>query len=309
MRISQLVFLFVAGALILVGCDSAPSASAVSDDAKMKAKTNRGGPPAVSNPNVAIETAIAPNIFCGSLASYQDWAENAVFERTSDGPDSFEPQNAFAPGNFIVTSFSSWLAQADPEQTFGPAFETECGNRVAWVTRITAPEGETVDVDDGYSFKLVPNAYRPNGYDFTIPFFYNTLGQYSVVGLDYGADGEKGTSDDEVKTWQDCNDNSLSVGIFDVGQECPEVNEIVGVLGLGSAPNPNATGTDQEKINAVYDYIANLKNGAITFKTEATFNGGKPTKDTAVLTGQARGAGVTGVKPQNNDALMTPPSQ
>jgi len=256
---------------------------------------------------VTITTAIAPNIFCGSLASYQDWAENAVFERTTDGPDSFEPQNAFAPGTFIVTSFSSWLAQADPEQTFGPAFETECGNRVAWVTRITAPEGETVDVDDGFSLQIAPNAYRPSGVSTSQNFFYNAGDQYGTVGLQYGPDGQKGTQDDEVITWEDC--QTQTTGFFDIGTDCPDVDEIVAVIGLGSAPNPNATGTEQEKINSVYNSLANLKNGAITFKSEATFAGGKPTKDTAVLTGNARGTGVTGVKPQNNDALMTPPSQ
>lgn len=307
MRLLQLFSLLVAGAVLFVGCDSSPSATSAPDDAQVQTnKGPKGGPPAASGARVSITTAVAPNVFCGSLASYQDWAENTVFERTTDGPDSFEPQNAFAPGNFIVTSFSSWLAQADPEDTFGPAFETECGNRVAWVTRITAPTGETVDVDDGYSFEIAPNAFRPNGIEFIRDEFFNIGDQFATVGLDYGPDGEKGTQDDEVKTWEDC--DVTSTGFFDVGRQCPEVNEIVGIAALGFAPAPQA-GTEQEKINSVYNFIADLKNGAITFKTEVAFNGAKPTKDTAVLTGQARGTGVTGVKPQNNDALSIPPSQ
>lgn len=315
MRLLRLCALLATASLLFAACDSAPTAAPAEDESASLAKRggpngnapNGNAPAAPTRADVSITTAIAPNIFCGSLASYQDWAENTVFERTTDGPDSFEPQNAFAPGNFIVTSFSSWLAQADPEETFGPAFETECGNRVAWVTRITAPQDATINIADGFSLEIAPNAYRPGGVSTTQNFFYNQFDQYGTVGVDYGADGQKGTPDDAVVTWEDCADQTT--GFFDIGTNCPDVNEIVAIIALGSAPNPQATGTEQERINGVYDFIANLKNGAITFKSEATFAGSKPTKDTAVLTGQARGTGVTGVKPSENDALPTPPGQ
>jgi hypothetical protein len=316
MRLVRLFTFFLAAAFVLAGCDSAPSSMTPESESPATSKTaNQGGPPGGGPPSggspgasgkadVSVTTAIAPNVFCGSLASYQPWAENAVFELATDGPDSFESQNAFAPGNFIVTSFSSWLAQADPEQKFGPAFENECGNRVAWVTRITAPKGETINVADGLSLEIAPNAYRPGGVSTSQDFFYNIGDQYGTVGLQYGPDGQKGTQDDEVITWEDCQDQTP--GFFDIGTDCPDVNEIVAIIALGSAPNPQATGTEQEKINSVYNFIANLKNGAITFKAEATFDGSKPTKDTAVLTGKARGTGVTGVKPKNNDVLRQP---
>ncbi len=189
-----------------------------------------------------------------------------------------------------------WLAQADAGEQFGDAFAEERGNRLHWVTRVSAPKGEKINIEDGISVEIEPNAFRPDGVDRTIASFAQ------VEQPDEPKLLVAGVNDGEIVNARDC--NNVEEGFVVVGTDCPDVDEIVALVpALANQTDPDSEAPTQEKVNAVYNEIANLKNGAITFKTKASFADGKPTRRTFVLSGDARGKGVTGVQPQENDVF------
>lgn len=85
---------------------------------------------------IDVRPALAPNGF-GS-PSYAAWLANA-YEALSTGaasagtpgtPSYYEQRDKFDGRENMVTSFNSWLGQADPAPAFGAAFASELGNRI-----------------------------------------------------------------------------------------------------------------------------------------------------------------------------------
>ncbi len=85
---------------------------------------------------IDVRPALAPNGF-GS-PSYAAWLANA-YEALSTGaasagtpgtPSYYEQRDQFDGRENMVTSFNSWLGQADPAPAFGAAFASELGNRI-----------------------------------------------------------------------------------------------------------------------------------------------------------------------------------
>ena len=143
--------------------------------------------------------ALAPNAY-GS-PSYDGWVSNAIYALehglTSYGtpgmPTYYSQASSSIPGADIqVTSFYSWMGQANPGTVFGPAFASELGNRLSF--------GFHVD-GDGALFCISQLSFTATSGDpgnqlgFTFAAgSYNYNAGY--VGLNYGPDGVKGTADD-----------------------------------------------------------------------------------------------------------------
>jgi hypothetical protein len=94
-----------------------------------------GAPLAPAEPTISVYPAVAPNQW-GSLY-YNGWVGNAISALenglTSSGdpglPSHYQQQSSITGSEILVTSFPSWMGNADPATHFGPAFANELGNR------------------------------------------------------------------------------------------------------------------------------------------------------------------------------------
>ena len=226
-----------------------------------------GGP----EPKIKIAADGAPNIY-GS-PGWNNWVYNAVYDISTDGPASFEDHPVVGPGYFVVSEFPSWLGQADPGTAFGPAYANELGTRLHWVTRVTAPKGQTINIAAGLEFWIEPNAMTPDFIVTRVVTSYSGL----IIGVDYGPDGVKGGGDD---VW-------LTSGTGDV-------EEIVMVRPGFAYWDPD-TSAGQANLDGVYAYVEDF--GMLHFRACASFAGGKVTCAPLLLNTQAKGRGVTGIAP------------
>ena len=166
-------------------------------------------------------------------------ADPAYYE-TISGPIS--------PSEIVYTTFNSWRGMAANNPAFVGVMTGEFGNRVHFGTRITAT--------DGMEFALSDVTWELDSDDLTDYFDQSgsIVGNYSStrVGLNYGADGVKGTADDI----------SITSG---AGSQL--VNELL-YVGVGEGfPSENiAAPTDQDDINLTLSTLTCTEDCEVSLK-------------------------------------------
>lgn len=152
--------------------------------------------PAMADITISVTPASAPNAF-GS-PSYAGWyananyaIENGLSTYGAAGPSQYNaaPSTMDYSQNF-VTSFNSWQGQTNPGTAFGPAYGSELGNRLAFGVHV---------LGNGQQFSISQLSFQGTSTDGSLDFAFNP-GDYSYsdqyIGINYGADGIKGTGDD-----------------------------------------------------------------------------------------------------------------
>lgn len=191
---------------------------------------------------IDVVPALAPNGF-GS-PSYGSWVANATYAiengLSSYGPSGPDQYNAVSGplsySDIFVTSFNSWLGQANPGDVFGPAYANELGNRLLFGLHIVADEGQQFSISQ---LSFVGTSTDPDnalGFGFAAGS-YNYSTQY--LGINYGGDGVKGGGDDLLITG---------------GANTQLINELVG-RGSGNAywpSTPADLATDLAWLNENY---------------------------------------------------------
>lgn len=155
-----------------------------------------------ADPTLTVFPSLSPNGF-GS-PSYAGWQANAIYALmhglTSYGnpalPTYYQQVSSIAQENNLVTSFPSWMGQANPAAVFGPAFAKELGNRLLF--------GLAIDGNGGQfsisQLSFVMSSTDPyHGLDYSYAAgSYNYSAAY--VGVRKGLDDKIGTSDDVLIT-------------------------------------------------------------------------------------------------------------
>ena len=152
-----------------------------------------------SSIEINVYTALAPNAF-GS-PSYNEWRDNAIYALehgldsygTPGTPSYYQKAAGITPYQYPeVTSFNSWMGQADPGTAFGSAFANELGERAAFPLYING---------NGTQFSIADLSFTATGTDpgdsmgFTFAAgSYNYSNDY--VGILSGTDNTVGTGDD-----------------------------------------------------------------------------------------------------------------
>jgi hypothetical protein len=161
-----------------------------------------GVPQVYAEPVINVFPSVAPNVFgspywsayeANAIAALQGGATSAGMPNTP-GFYSQVPNGTNLPvGAFTVTNFNSWLGNATPAATFGAAYGGEYGNRIHYGLHVISDT----------PFSLSQLAFNLTYDDATLSdfsVFSVVAGTYqytsSVVGLNYGPDGIKGTADD-----------------------------------------------------------------------------------------------------------------
>lgn len=152
---------------------------------------------------ITVTTSVAPNASGSPPGSFGSWQSNAITALqvgfTSFGspgtPGHYQQTTGTISANQVVVSpFPSWLGQANPGSVFGAAFTNESGNRLHFGLHIAQSGGPlTAFSISQLQFNMVSN--NDPAFDFGF-----VAGDYDYgpgyVGLNYGADGIKGTGDD-----------------------------------------------------------------------------------------------------------------
>ena len=150
---------------------------------------------------ITVFPALAPNRW-GS-PSWNAWASNAVtaiLNGYSSYGDPASPTfyqqitNTVPVTNNLVTSFASWMGQADPGDVFGPAFAQESGNRLTFGMDI---KGGTNLISIAQLSFTMTSTDPSNTLDWTyspIPYSYSGLNTGSAnpvyLGIIYGPNGQ-----------------------------------------------------------------------------------------------------------------------
>jgi hypothetical protein len=146
-------------------------------------------------PVIEVWGSLAPNAY-GS-PSWPGWQHNlitALIAGAESGgeqgtPTRFETVTSISSRHIIVSGVRSWMGYADPGAAFGAPFANELGNRLHSPVHIDG-RGET------FAISNLRLTWETTG---SLPLDYSwTTFNYSngYVGLNYGADGAKGTGDD-----------------------------------------------------------------------------------------------------------------
>jgi hypothetical protein len=159
------------------------------------------GPVLSGGITITVFPALAPNRW-GS-PSWNAWASNAVtaiLNGYSSYGDPASPTfyqqitNTVPVTNNMVTSFASWMGQADPGDVFGPAFAQESGNRLTFGMDI---KGGTNLISIAQLSFTMTSTDPSNTLDWTyspIPYSYSGLNTGSAdpvyLGIIYGPNGQ-----------------------------------------------------------------------------------------------------------------------
>jgi MYXO-CTERM domain-containing protein len=151
---------------------------------------------------IQVTPSLAPNAY-GS-PSWAGYRVNALYalenglSNIGSGPTGYSAVTSpIDPRAGIVTGFNSWLGNADPVSTYGPDYANEYGNRMHFGLHI---------IGNGVRFSIDNLAFEGesfgdgNGLGWGWGPGNDPLDVYSAsrVGIDYGADGLKGTLDDII---------------------------------------------------------------------------------------------------------------
>ncbi len=150
---------------------------------------------------ITVFPALAPNRW-GS-PSWNTWASNAVTAILNGYSSYGDPSSpafyqqitgAVPVTNNLVTSFPSWMGQADPGNVFGPAFAQESGNRLTFGMDI---KGGTNLISIAQLSFTMASTDSGNTLDWTyspIPYPYSGLNTGSAnpvyLGIIYGPNGQ-----------------------------------------------------------------------------------------------------------------------
>lgn len=178
----------------------------------------------------------APNFFGSpSWTGYQSNGMNAILNGLSSIGDrdtdptaylAFADGSEIDAGNAMVTSFNSWLGQADPP----PPFDAELGNRLHFGLHAYGDMQFTLE-DVNFEISSTDGG---NLLGFTGSLDGRTLNGTSRIGIDWGADGLQGTADDII---------------LDAGQDDTTLmNELI-YIGVGNAYWPG--GGDPDPANPI----------------------------------------------------------
>jgi hypothetical protein len=233
-----------------------------------------------ADPTIFVAPTIAPNTF-GS-PSFAAWQANAVAALqagsssagTPGTPSHYSQTNTTTAGGIIVTNFPSWMGQADPGSVFGAGYANELGNRAHFSIHI----GQTGALT---AFSISQLSFNLTATDPALDFGF-AAGSYNYgagyVGLNYGVDGIKGTSDDFFVTG---------------GPNTQLVHELFG-RGSGNAFEALCSGCTLAQQQAVLADVANYING----------QGGITMVGTYTLTGGPTGSGTLQVVAVPEPATM-----
>ncbi len=162
-----------------------------------------GIPAFASGIEIDVYTTLAPNSL-GS-PSYSAWRDNAIYALkngldsygTPGTPSYYQKAQGITPYQYAeVTSFNSWMGQADPGTAFGPDFAGEFGERAAFPLVING---------NGSQFSIDQLSFTMTGSDpdNSLGWTYGA-GSYTYssdyVGVLKGADGVLFTADDTYVT-------------------------------------------------------------------------------------------------------------
>lgn len=208
--------------------------------------------------NIEVSYALAPNAF-GS-PNYAAWVgnttyavENGLTSYGAPGPGQYNRVTGNLDYNqIVVTGFPSWLGNADPAGTFGPAYAAELGNRLHAPLHIVGTGGTTFSIDK-LSFTMT-SSDPGNGLGFSF-----AAGSYSYgsqyYGIQYGLNGVKGGGDDVIIT---------------SGPSSVLVNEIIG-RGSGNAYAAYSTDPGASNQDKIFNLIANFSDDG-PFTVTATYS-------------------------------------
>lgn len=158
-----------------------------------------------ADPNMFVVPSIGPNAqFSPNGPSYNTNAANALLQGagslgTPGTPGYYQglPNDASLPNTAnVVTDFPSWMGDADPGSTFGPAFANELGNRLFFGFGIVRGAGDAQFSIADVSFQADSNLPE---IVFTVPtggYVYNDR----TIGVLFGLDGMLGGGDDTYIT-------------------------------------------------------------------------------------------------------------
>ena len=200
--------------------------------------------------NIDVYAAFAPNGFTRLTGqespAWGDYVTNALgaleIGATAVGDRSLDPSayeritNPITPLDMIHTEYNSWGAMADPSDAFASLsgdFQAEFGNRVHF--------GLHIESDGSVDFNLQDLSFELDSNDDTD--FFDQEGSFATAnysatrrGINYGADGIKGTVDDSI--YQNGEPGSLAI------------NELVYVgIGDGFFSNEPGAADNQSDIN------------------------------------------------------------
>ena len=160
------------------------------------------GPVLAGGITIAVYPALAPNRW-GS-PSWNAWASNAVTAILNGDSAYGDPSlpsyyqqitNAVPVTNNLVTSFPSWMGQADPGTVFGPAFANESGNRLTFGMDI---KGGTNLISIAQLSFIMASTDPGNTLNWSyspIPYSYSGLNTGSAnpvyLGIIYGPNGQR----------------------------------------------------------------------------------------------------------------------
>lgn len=154
-----------------------------------------------ADPNMFVVPSIGPNAqFSPNGPTYNVNAANAMLQGASSfgtpgTPGYYQglPNDASLPNTAnVVTDFPSWMGNADPGGTFGPAFANELGNRLFFGFGIVRGAADAQFSIADVSFEATSNipeittSVPLGGYD------YNSR----TIGVLFGLDGMLGGGDD-----------------------------------------------------------------------------------------------------------------
>jgi hypothetical protein len=152
--------------------------------------------------SITVTPSLAPNAF-GS-PSFGDYQANAISALTSGSSTAGNPAlpsyysavtGPLAVSQNIVTNIPSWNGTSNPGGAFGAAYANEYGNRLHFGLHI---------VGNGAQFSISELSFTATSSDLTNSLGFAFPNGYGYgagyVGLSYGADGIKGTADDQLIT-------------------------------------------------------------------------------------------------------------
>lgn len=195
--------------------------------------------PLVANFTVDSGWTIAPNSntspsWSGYLANFSTYVNSGLEGNRSSSPSAFEVVGAnVLPGNATVSSFNSWDGDASPTGTF----TAETGNRIHnWFVIKGDTSSDFVSLSDiEYSLTSSDGILNSSG-NFSMVNYSS-----AYVGVNYGTNGQFGGGDDSYSS------------LGQVGTD--SFNAIYGI-GLGVAYSEFGSGSNQQKLDNVYNYIA-----------------------------------------------------
>lgn len=229
---------------------------------------------AQSAPTIDVLPSLAPNgygspnfdPYVGNAMNALENGLSAIGNPATD-PDAYFQVSTMPLAWNMVTSFNSWRGLANPGTNFGAAFAGEYGNRLHFGLHIVSEGYGNRFALDSLTFDM--NSSDPgNELDFDGDFIGYAYTPRRI-GIDYGADGLKGTSDDLMY-----NNNEAGTNL---------VNELM-YVGVGNAWWPDDLNNNQSTIDAEVARVRGLGMPNLVTTTYGITVNGNPFSNGATVT-------------------------